>query len=855
MPPFVRSLTVGLCWFASTLVAAEPSWRFTIAQGNRVSTTVTVQNRCAAPHSFRVTAGQGTSFVEFIDPAERVRVPARGTVTLAIRFSAVGADPGLHTGEIIVQCLDCAREPTCTQDREAFAVEMTVASPEPPTAVQQEGKKCQCTLGPIKNQKVPTAICLGGKFSVGAQYQNVVAGSPEVVEIKAQLETGDGKLISKLESKRVSCAATQTHSVSVTPTAAGSYRIVFSVECAAKSHTVPFDVIDLGKISGADRYFVRKAATTKSAAGEWAVEITPASEAHDRVTWEITPPAKGRADPAKGSGTKATATLTETGKYTVRFSCDKKSVTKQVTVEEIDSAGIAGPSFLCFEPIEARGVCREPERRIPEGTWTLTVTPPQAGLRWEISRYLRTGLERVAEGNGAAAKFAFARPGCYRVSFFSGEGFLVAKDFLVLRLDLDVVVDDDLSTVSAAPVEIPIYTERPQGDVCARLDVKICARFPMRFRVRAEPAVVSLKALGNVNMAEDRDERDRQNAFTGLHSGESCDPDSVSVDYFTLAPVGNGLVEIIARNPRTGETSKKGEIAVTVPPALADLLLVEGNSVRKPLVQNNRVQVMVKAVKDNGGHQSEYFGGRNEPFVRIGKLFDVANTYWSQCGICFAPATIKDLQVGEDFGAAVDRPELQRLRARNATDDGSTGITLNFVHALTGADDDGLTYSESTPGVPDATIIFRNPGTQAQLGNAVAHELLHAIARLATDHAGETACHLGVAVSNSYADGWIRGEQCTTAADMVKPRLKIINQSLPSAKAGTPYRYVFRALADSADLTWTILGAGDAGLTTTIDGVIQGTPETPGKYGLRVSVKKRGTLIEDSARVTLTVER
>jgi hypothetical protein len=118
----------------AALAAGESAWRFSLAAGKSISSTVTVVNRCLKPHSFRVSASPTPSFVTFPDAVE-VPVPPKGNHSVPVVFTAAGFDPGVHRAEIVITCLDCGEELGCTQNTQRVGAEMTIIGQ--PTEPQQ----------------------------------------------------------------------------------------------------------------------------------------------------------------------------------------------------------------------------------------------------------------------------------------------------------------------------------------------------------------------------------------------------------------------------------------------------------------------------------------------------------------------------------------------------------------------------------------------------------------------------------------------------------------------------------------------------------------------------------------------
>jgi hypothetical protein len=127
--------------------APEAGWKLTLAQGEAAPALVKVWNHCAAPFHYRVSAPK-TPFARLGPTADRVQVEAGKTVDVEVVFATAGLATGVYEGEVLVECLDCARKRTfleetedwvalrtCESPQQRFPVEMTVVlapAPAPP---------------------------------------------------------------------------------------------------------------------------------------------------------------------------------------------------------------------------------------------------------------------------------------------------------------------------------------------------------------------------------------------------------------------------------------------------------------------------------------------------------------------------------------------------------------------------------------------------------------------------------------------------------------------------------------------------------------------------------------------------
>lgn len=110
---------------------AQVGWRVEIEEGKSKPSTLTINNRCSAPHLFRIKTG--VKYIHFDQQTDSVRIGATASNQLEVRFDATGLKSKTYKGKVIIECLDCKQEPGCKQDRDELAVEMVVIKPTKPT--------------------------------------------------------------------------------------------------------------------------------------------------------------------------------------------------------------------------------------------------------------------------------------------------------------------------------------------------------------------------------------------------------------------------------------------------------------------------------------------------------------------------------------------------------------------------------------------------------------------------------------------------------------------------------------------------------------------------------------------------
>lgn len=108
--------------------AAPTTWNLELARGKFARSTVTVRNRCKAPHLFELSRPPGMRWLEF-PTGTALEVAAGGMATVDARIDTAGLDVGEYEGDVSVRCRDCAAEPLCAQDLDVFRARLKVLWP------------------------------------------------------------------------------------------------------------------------------------------------------------------------------------------------------------------------------------------------------------------------------------------------------------------------------------------------------------------------------------------------------------------------------------------------------------------------------------------------------------------------------------------------------------------------------------------------------------------------------------------------------------------------------------------------------------------------------------------------------
>ncbi len=115
----------------------KPAWTPTMEANKTARSKITVQNRCQNTHNFQIRP-QNVPFLE-ISQTE-VSVGGGGNKDVPVRFNTAKLKPKVYRGNVLVVCLTCSSEPTCSQDRENLLVVLTVIAP--PTSASTK-KSCK----------------------------------------------------------------------------------------------------------------------------------------------------------------------------------------------------------------------------------------------------------------------------------------------------------------------------------------------------------------------------------------------------------------------------------------------------------------------------------------------------------------------------------------------------------------------------------------------------------------------------------------------------------------------------------------------------------------------------------------
>ena len=134
-------------------------WNIGVHPPNWTGTSsLEIVNRCRRNHLFEVLTSN-LPFLRFLTDTHHVPVPGRNSKELPVQFDTTGMESGSYNGQVIVHCIDCPKEPTCTQDREYVPVQLAVAkepeTPSQPNQPNQPPSESQPTRPPETNAPAP----------------------------------------------------------------------------------------------------------------------------------------------------------------------------------------------------------------------------------------------------------------------------------------------------------------------------------------------------------------------------------------------------------------------------------------------------------------------------------------------------------------------------------------------------------------------------------------------------------------------------------------------------------------------------------------------------------------------------
>jgi chemotaxis protein histidine kinase CheA len=115
---------------AAQQTAQTPAWDVTLKTNTVADSNLEVVNRCKKNHQFQIQLSN-LPFLHFSSTQVNVKGGAKQLVP--VKFDTRNMMPGVYQGTVLVICLSCKSEATCTQDREVLQVVLRVTSESPAT--------------------------------------------------------------------------------------------------------------------------------------------------------------------------------------------------------------------------------------------------------------------------------------------------------------------------------------------------------------------------------------------------------------------------------------------------------------------------------------------------------------------------------------------------------------------------------------------------------------------------------------------------------------------------------------------------------------------------------------------------
>jgi len=116
-------------------------WRVQLKQNTTAPSTIEAINRCKKTHRFQVDPAR-LPFMRVLGPTE-FTVKPKSSFQAPVEFDTRNLQPGQYEALIVVKCLTCRTELTCTEDHENLRVFLTVLSSAPDWSSVDPGQKPQ----------------------------------------------------------------------------------------------------------------------------------------------------------------------------------------------------------------------------------------------------------------------------------------------------------------------------------------------------------------------------------------------------------------------------------------------------------------------------------------------------------------------------------------------------------------------------------------------------------------------------------------------------------------------------------------------------------------------------------------
>ena len=128
-------------------------WDVTMKTNIVANSTLSVMNRCKQNHQFQIQT-QNVPFLQV--PTNQANVKGGQTQVIPVKFDTRDLAPGLYQGQVLVNCVSCKSEATCTQDREVLHVNLRVTGDQPAASASPGAATSNPPTGPLTTSQPPS---------------------------------------------------------------------------------------------------------------------------------------------------------------------------------------------------------------------------------------------------------------------------------------------------------------------------------------------------------------------------------------------------------------------------------------------------------------------------------------------------------------------------------------------------------------------------------------------------------------------------------------------------------------------------------------------------------------------------
>lgn len=215
---------VAICFLVVltvSMMAQQPAWNVTLAPNSTARSNLSVVNQCRNPHNFELQREN----VPFLTIGQnQVQVSGGTTVEVPVRFDTAGLATGTYQGQVLVICLTCRSEPTCSQDRSVLPVIVNVSAPPQPIATPKPTPKPSPS---------PTGVQFSGPPRLSAPTGQQNTPGQTIAAFEQLVGGGCFDLLSDCDKLRQSSAEAEAAANSAQNTADDSRRAADDAEAKA----------------------------------------------------------------------------------------------------------------------------------------------------------------------------------------------------------------------------------------------------------------------------------------------------------------------------------------------------------------------------------------------------------------------------------------------------------------------------------------------------------------------------------------------------------------------------------------------------------------------------------------------